>query len=189
MSRRKALQHEIDFRDRQTLIALVEKGRIRTDVGKKVMEELGFLVGMWNGGKSTRAVGLSITCGSYSTVRGIGRNCVLLDLPEELGDLQQWERVADVVVAVATSWEPDWAGVFAQNEMNRQKLSADVPLVDWMLYISKKLVADPRVPEALSIQPVNAIGWLVVVDEGPAEVDNSTHLGKVQAVEAALGIR
>jgi hypothetical protein len=40
------------------------KGRNRTDVGKEVIEKLGFSQGLWNA--KEKATDLSMTCGGYS---------------------------------------------------------------------------------------------------------------------------
>jgi hypothetical protein len=188
-SRRKAKQVEIDFKNKGCLLDLLERGRHRRDIGKEVMEDLGFHVGMWNGGKSTKMVGLNVTCGLYSTAPGLGGNCVVMDLPEELGDLQQTERIANVLVATATSWEPDWAGVFSLDAMNKRNFKPTAPFVDWMLYVSNKLVPNPRVPGPSLVKPVDAIGSLIVVQQEPVEAGNPVHLQRVRTVETALGIK
>src|SRR2546425_1147519 len=88
-SRRKATQNNIDFKNRDRLRALLERGMNRRDIGKEVMEDLGCSIGMWNGGMPTRAAGLKLTCGLFSTAPGLGGNSLVIDLPEELGGLQQ----------------------------------------------------------------------------------------------------
>jgi hypothetical protein len=142
-SRRKGKQAEIDFKNEAHLLDLLDRGRNRRDVGKEVMEDLGFRVGLWNGGKSAKMAGLSVTCGLYATVAGLGGNCLILDLPEDLGDLQQSERMASVLTLAATSWEPDWAGVFSVGAMNKRVYNPAVPFVDWMVYVSHKLAPAP----------------------------------------------
>jgi len=188
-SRRKAKQVEIDFKNKEALLALLERGRNRRDIGKEVIEDLGFHVGMWNGGKSVKMAGVNVTCGLYSTAPGLGGNCVVLDLPEELGDLQQAERMANVLIATAASWEPDWAGVFSLDAMNKRSFNPTVPFVDWMLYLSNKLAPNPTVPEPSSVKPVDALGSLIVVQPEPVEADNPVHLQRVKAIETALGIK
>ncbi len=188
-ARRKAKQTEIDFKNTDQLLGLLERGRNRKDIGKEVIEELGFNIGMWNGGKSAKMVGLSITCGLYSTAPGLGGNCVVIDLPEELAELQECERMVNVLVAVATSWEPDWAGVFTLDAMSMRKFNPAVPFVDWMIYVNNKLAINLNVPEPSVVRPVDRIGSLVVVQQEPVEADDPAHLQRVKVVEAALGIK
>lgn len=189
MSQRKGKHIAIDFKNTDRLLDLLERGRNRKDIGKEVMEELGFNVGMWNGEKSPKMVGLSITCGLFSTASGLGGNCVVIDLPEELGALQENEHMARVLVAVATSWEPDWAGVLSLDAMSKRKFSPVVPFVDWMLYVNNKLLLNPIMLEPTSITPVDVIGSLIVVQQARAEADNSAHWQSVKAVEMALGLK
>jgi hypothetical protein len=188
MSRSKAMEGQIDISDAATLLPVVEKGRNRKDVGGAVMEELGFHIGMWNGGKPEKSVGLDVICGSYTTVSGLG-NSVVIELPEELGDLRQPERMADLLLAVARSWEPDWGGVISRRSRNTRDLAPGMPLVDWMLYLSKKLAPNPIVPEPSSVRAVDPIGSLIVVQQEPVEAENPFHLRRVKAVETALGIQ
>jgi hypothetical protein len=187
-SRRTAKDAALDFKSQECLLNLLEDGRIRTDVGNEVLEELGFGIGLWNGCKAARMVGLRVTCGSNSSAEGVGDNCVVIDLPDELGELEQCERMAKLVVAMATSWEPDWCGVFSSNAMNERGFDPAIPFVDWMLYVSKGLLPNPTVPEPSSITSVEGIGSLVIIRPGPSK-EPSGHLRSVKAVERALGIQ
>jgi hypothetical protein len=188
-SRRDAKRSEIDFKSNHCLLDLLEKGRHRKDVGKEVMEDLGFLVCLWNGGEPPHEVGLKITCGLYSTVPGLGGNGVGIDLPEEFGDLRQSQRMANVLVAVATSWDPDWAGVISRKSRETRSFVPGKPFVDWMLYVSSRLVPNPTVPEPSSITPVDTLGSVIVVQQEPVKADSPADLQRVKAVEAALGIK
>lgn len=186
-SRRKGKQFEVDFKSEAHLLDLLERGRNRRDVGKEVMEDLGFRIGLWNGGKTVKMAGLSVNCGLYATVAGLGGNCLILDLPEDLGDLQRSERMADVLATVATSWEPDWAGVFSVDAMNTRGYNPVVPFVDWMVYVSLKLAPLPLA--VASAKAIDGMGTLVVVDRGPEVGETAGHLERVRAVEAGLGLR
>jgi hypothetical protein len=188
-SRRQAKQVEIDFKNKDCLLDLLEQGRNRTNVGKQVIEDLGFHVGMWNGGEPQKEVGLSVTCGLYSTAPGLGGNCVMIDLPEELGDLRQSQRMANVLVAVATSWEPDWAGVISRKSRETRSFVPGKPFVDWMLYLSSRLVPNPNVPVASSATPVGALGSVIVVQQESVKANSPADLQRVKAVETALGIK
>jgi hypothetical protein len=152
------------------------------------MEDLGFSVGIWNGGETSKMVGLRITCGLYSTAPGLGGNCVVIDLPEELGDLRQSERMANTLIAVARCWEPDWGGVISRKSRSTRKFVPGKPFVDWMLYISNKLMPNPKVPEPSLVKPVDAAGSLIIVQQEPVEADNAIHLQRVKTVEVALGL-
>ncbi|MFQ3591849.1 MAG: Imm52 family immunity protein [Gemmataceae bacterium] len=188
-SRRKAKQKEIDFKNITFLVDFLEKGRQRRDIRGEVMDELGFHVGMWNGAKSSKMVGLNITCGLYSTVPGIGGNCVIMNLPEELGDLIQASHMATVLAATATSWDPDWAGVMSLEGMSNRNFAADAPFVDWMLYLSNRLAHNLNVPKPSLIQQIDSIGWLIIVQQEPTEADNPVHLERIKSVQSVIGIK
>jgi hypothetical protein len=194
MSRRKAMQAEIDFRKKDYLLGMLEKGRNRTDIGKKVIEELGFSVWMWNGAAcDEKSVGLNVHCGSYTTGPAVG-NGVSIDLPEDLGDLRDAERMAKVLLAVARCWEPDTARVSTVQPIRAEDIVPGRPVegpkyFDWMVYVSNRLAPNPTVPEPSLVKPVDALGSLIIVQPEPVEADNPVHLQRVKAVEAALGIK
>lgn len=189
MSRRTAKRSEIEFRRKDCLIELLDRARNRKDIGKEIIDDLGFHIGIWNGGQSTRIVGLSITCGLYSTAPGLGGNCVVIDLPEELGELTCEGRMANVLVAVVASWEPNWTGVFSLEAMSKRTFDAGRPFIDWMLYLSYRLAPRPKVPAPSLVRPVDELGTLIMVHrEPPLDSNDPVHLERVRAVEAALGI-
>ena len=65
-SRKEALSLEVNS-DIATLQTLLLSGQHRTDVGQKIMENLGFLIGLWNGANNdAESAGLIISCGSYA---------------------------------------------------------------------------------------------------------------------------
>ena len=186
-SKRKAHQTEIDFGKKDDLIDLLDRGRHRRDSDKSVIDELGFHIGMWNGKKSTKMVGLSVTCGQYTTVPGLGGNSVLLELPEDLGALQDSDRVEKVLVAIAKCWEPDWAGVFSVDAMHSRDFSVAVPFVDWMVYVGSKKCEIPCLPSIFGVHKVNDHGSIIVVQAAPPQPDDVAHIEKVKAVELAIG--
>lgn len=187
MTRRKAKESEIDFRNKDRLVELLERGRNRQDIGKEVIEDLGFVIGMWNGDKSRKMVGLSITCGLFATTSGLGGNCVLLDLPEDLGGLVQCERVENVLTALVKCWEPEWAGVLSLEAMNAREFNAAIPFVDWMVYVSGMKCENPSLRGIFAVDKVNDQGSIIVVQPNPPQPDNAAHIERVKAVEAVIG--
>ena len=186
MSKRKAQQTQIDLGIKDELVDLLESGRHRCDSDKSVIDELGSHIGMWNGETSSKMVGLSVTCGQYSTVQGLGGNSVLLELPEDLDTLQQCDNMVKVLLAVANCWQPDWAGVFSVDAMVNRDFSVAVPFVDWMVYVGKKC-ENLSPPRAFAVHKVNEKGSIIVVQPNPPQPDNSAHIEKVKAIESFLG--
>src|SRR5580704_12438804 len=55
-SRKAALSKPAAVGDRQYLLKQLERGRNRRDTDRSVIEELGFLVGLWNGADDDHAI-------------------------------------------------------------------------------------------------------------------------------------
>lgn len=189
MSRRNAKQVAIDFSDTDCLVHLFEKGRHRRDDDKEIIEDLGFCVGLWNGEKSHRMAGLRITCGQYATVPGLGGNCILLNLPEKLGDLEHCDRMESVLTSVAKCWEPDWAGVFSLDAMDSRGFNTLTPFVDWMLYLSHKMWRTPQLPEPIIVHRVDDLGVTIVVQGPPPHHEDAAHIQRVREAELAIGLK
>jgi hypothetical protein len=185
-SRKQSLAKQADVGSQEYLLSLLDRGRRRRDTDKSAMDELGFGTGLWNGGSEGKEVGLMLTCGSYTSNPNLG-NCVTLNLPEHLGELGQSKRMAAVLVSVAAAWEPDWAGVMSTDAMNARNFNARVPFVDWMFYLSNRIV--PQVPllsPPAKVQQVERLGCVVVVQGEPTDPANPEHLQNIERVQAAL---
>lgn len=182
-SRRRALEKSADVGDPNYLRALLERGRHWTDMPRKLMKDLGFTFGLWNGQDETKSVGLSVTCGLYYEKL---TNCVTLHLPQGLGRLKDARRMRRVLSAVATTWEPDWAGVMSDEAMERRRFNPKRPFVDWMLYVSDKWL--PKIPtfEPPTTTEHLAAGTMIVVQEEPPDPCNPTHLENIKRVRATL---
>ncbi len=187
-SKREATQAKLDVGCVKALTDLLERGQNRRDVGGDVIADLGFHVGIWNGERSLKAASLSVTCGAYSSTQQFGNN-VLLDLPEDLGSLEQPERMQKVLAATAKAWEPDWAGVYSLDATNNRAFSPTAPLVDWMVYLSREEFPAPPAEQAMSVTQINDLGTLIVVSEHPCRPDDPSHQARVAAIESSIGIK
>lgn len=187
-TRRHALRRRVDCADPTALIKFMEGGRHLRDTSRTAIDDLGFHIGVWNGAaREEKEVGVSVTCGLYTPNPNL-RNCVVINLPEELGELQSSKQMTKLLAGVAKSWDPDWAGVISRESRSARGFDPAIPFVDWMLYISHRLVPNPTVPEPCEVKPINDIGSLIVVEHEPPKADNPTHLQRVRMVESALGI-
>lgn len=179
MSRKKAFEQKANVLDRTYLLKRLDRGRNRRDVGRTVIEELGFSVSWWNGRKETEAVGLSVACGLYSS--GMS-NCVTIDLPEHLGTLRSSDRMTDVLLGLAKAWEPEWAGVMSRDSMRQREYDAGRPFVDWMVFVPGKVGTVPPPGRLISTE----VGSVIVVKPDPPNVHDFQDLKLVQRVEALL---
>lgn len=110
-SRRDALTRRVVYQKKECLVDLLERGRNRGDADGKVIDDLGFDISVWNGASTRQSVGLSITCGLYwqSPHPNVSlTNCVVLDLPDDLGELRSSPRMARLLEVVVSCWEPEW---------------------------------------------------------------------------------
>lgn len=189
-SRKKALEKRADVGNLDGLLTLLNKGRHRRDMPRTVIEELGFSVGLWNGREEGKDVGLGITCGLYwvsPTPNASLSNCVTLNLPEDLGELKQVERMTRVLAVVARAWQPEWAGAMSRGAMNLRDFKSKKPFVDWMLYVSKSLMPRvPALPKPSTVRAVDGIGSIIVVQDEPPDPTNPEHVRNIQQVESAI---
>jgi hypothetical protein len=183
-SLRQSLQRPVEFRNKSALISLLERGRSRTDVGRQVMEELGFAFYLWNRREPGCELSLNGQCGVYSTYQG---NCTLLDLPEQLEIFRHPERMAGVLALAARAWEPDWAAVISRRSRDARNYVVGKPFVDWLIYLSNERAPNLKAAQAHTVERVDDIGWLIVVQREPVDPGNPEHMQRVTAIERALG--
>lgn len=182
-SRKQALQRPASVGSRVYWIGLLNRCRIVND-DKNVVEDAGFLISLWNGLDKDKSVTLTISCGSFS--KWLGNN-VAIDLPDNLSELRQTERMSDVLTAVVEAWEPEWAGVMSRSAMDARDFAASKPFVDWMLYLSNQLAPQiPKLPQPARAQQVGKIGSIIVVQPEPPAPANPDHLKNIQQADEAL---
>ena len=67
-SRKGALRHQVPI-DKDTLRNLLDKGRQYTDIPRKLMEDLGFSVGLWNGKTDEEGpAGFHVHCATRNSI-------------------------------------------------------------------------------------------------------------------------
>ncbi len=189
-SRKQALKSRADVQNRSYLVSLLDRGRCRRDVGRAVIEDLGFRVGLWNAGNGGDIASLNVTCGlfwSSPDPNSSVSNCVALDLPEHLGELRNAQHMARALGAVARAWDPDWAGVMSKDRMATRGFDASIPFVDWMLYVSKRLIPGvPRLNAPAVVQQLEELGSIIIAQDEPPVDSDSEHLQGVERVLAEL---
>jgi hypothetical protein len=107
-SRKEALEGEF-LVTREAVKQQLLKGRNRRDVGGEVIENLGFSLNLWNGGKDSQDVRFSIQCGTYAANPNLCNSC-LLNLPSEGLPRERVLRVDALLClmgAVVAGFDPD----------------------------------------------------------------------------------
>ncbi len=161
------------------------KGRNRTDVGKKVIEDLGFMQIVWNAKEG--ATRLHLSCGGYSPWGG--PNSCLLYPPRKGAIRERLLRapvLAEVLTSMATAWDPDFA-IASSTEMVDviQKRKREVR-VGWLTYLSRRLGKLPPLPAPVRIEPVGTLGWLLVLSSEPMTASNPEHVAFTARVRELL---
>ena len=181
-TRKLAIDRHVDPERLDDLLSILNRGRHRRKSGRSDDEELGFTFGLWNGWDGAKQATISVSCGSFSKWVG---NSVVLNFPADLGDLRNSERMAGILATVARVWEPDSAGVMLTAAVTVKNSTVALPIVDWMLYLSKSLA--PQLPALpAKVQTVDAIGSIIVVQDEPPDRTNPEHLQNISRVESAV---
>ncbi|WNG54367.1 hypothetical protein F0U59_05905 [Archangium gephyra] len=168
------------------LESLLLKGRNRTDVGREVIEDLGFSRIVWNAKKE--ATEIHLTCGGYSPWGG--PNLCLLNPPRQGAVRERLLRapvLAEVLTCMATAWDPDFA-MAGSTEMVRLMEAKDrvEVRVGWLTYLSRRLGNLPPLPAPVLIEPVGTLGWLLVLSPEPMTASNPEHVAFTARVRELL---
>jgi hypothetical protein len=161
------------------------KGRSRTDVGREVIEDLGFRRMVWNAKKE--ATDLHLSCGGYSPWGG--HNLCLLYPPRQGAVRERLLRapvLAEVLTCMATAWDPDYAMASSSQMVDLiQKRKLEVR-VGWLTYLSRRLGRLPPLPAPVRIEPVGALGWLLTLSPEPMTAGNPEHVALTARVRELL---
>jgi hypothetical protein len=164
---------------------LFHRGRNRTDVGKKVIEDLGFREYVWNAKKERTRLGFH--CGAYSPWGG--PNSCLLEPPHEGPVRERLLRapvLAEVLTSMATAWDPDFAVATSDELLDLiQKRKREVR-VGWLTYLSRRLGTVPPLPAPVHIEPVGAMGWLLILSPEPMTASHPEHVALTARVRELL---
>jgi hypothetical protein len=161
------------------------RGRNRTDVGKKVIEDLGFRQMVWNAKKESTYI--TTYCGGYSPWGG--PNSCLLE-PPRTGEVR--ERLlrapvlAEVLTSMATAWDPDFAMASSSEMVDLVEKRKREVRVGWLTYLSRRLGSLPPLPAPVRIEPVGTLGWLLILSPEPMTASNPEHVAFTSRVRELL---
>lgn len=187
-SKKKAMERPVDVHDLAVMTELLLKGRNRTDAGKKVIEELGFRVSVWNGAREYEdEAGASIGCGAYCKVAALAYpNSVSVRFPKDLREFADWRQMYKIMKFTAKVWEPDFLTVFSRDAADARE--STYPFVDWMLYLSQDHYQLPKSPPAAHVEQIDNLGTLIVVQDELPDPANEEHNQNIHQVRLALGL-
>jgi hypothetical protein len=169
--------------DKTYLRELLLRGRSWTDIGRKLMKQLGFNAWLYARSQQGDISELHIACGGYGPFVS---NVLTWYSVESVIRPIEVARYRSLLVAMADAWDPDWAGFISDETRDRRKFDARRPFVDWMVYVSHKWL-----PEPASFEPPASVehlsnGTLIVVQDSPPDPDNDEHQENIRRVEQAL---
>lgn len=182
-----ALRRPVTIRDRSRLVDMIKRGANRRDTDGGVIPELGFDVALWNGRDGGHAAGLSISSGLFTRRSGIV-NSVVLELPEGLIGAGMAHRAREILSCLVRCWEPDWAEIHSTEASRVCPFDAHIPLVDWMVFVSRKVRQVRAIPPPSSLVRIDDLGCLIVVQDEPVRTGSSADMANVRRVQRALGI-
>jgi hypothetical protein len=187
-SRKQMLQRPLEI-ELAPLQAYFQRNLMRDDM-RVPMEELGFSVGLWNGGSGDEDVNLYLACGGCCA--GLPNFCLMHPPHTEAG----LERAASgtvfsgVLRAMALGWDPDW-GV-AMSHAHRDLLSPpdskEDPgiLIGGVTYLARRLGTVPPLPAPVRIEPVAEQGTLLVLTPERFTASNPEHVALARRVRELL---
>jgi len=161
------------------------QSRNRTDVGKEVIEDLGFSRIMWNAKQG--ATDLHLSCGGYSPWGG--PNSCLLYPPRQGAVHERLLRapvLAEVLTSMATAWDPDFAMASSDEMVDLMEKGDFEVRVGWLTYLSRRLGRLPPLPAPVRIEPVGALGWLLILAPEPMVASNPEHVALTTRVRDLL---
>jgi len=164
---------------------LLLQSRNRTDVGKEVIEDLGFSRIMWNAKEG--ATDLHLSCGGYSPWGG--PNVCLLKPPRQGAVRERLLCVpvlAEVLTCMATAWDPDFAMASSSEMVDLVEKDGFEVRMGWLTYLSRRLGTLPPLPAPVRIEPVGTLGWLLVLSPEPMTASNPEHVAFTARVRELL---
>jgi hypothetical protein len=163
---------------------LLLQGRLRNDVDKGVIEDLGFSQMVWNTKKEATYV--SLRCGAYSPC---GHNSCLLESLSLKGLQERLLRaplLAEVLTSMATAWDPDFAMASSSQMVELMEKDGFEVRVGWLTYLSRRLGKLPPLPAPVRIEPVGTLGWLLVLSPERMTVSNPEHVAFTARIRELL---
>lgn len=150
-----------------SLTNLMLAGQNRHEVDRSPIPELGFRIGIWNGGDDLPA-NLMIGCGGYSPLVG---NALVLTLPVRdpvSAPLYEPSVLRSILAALVDPWQPDWA-VCTTNELRTAQTPAPrTPVIGWLTFLGPTRPV-PVSMETGVIEPHGA-GHLIMLGAQPDAV-------------------
>ena len=194
-SREEALTFEVnpDLVELQTLLLA---GRNRTDIGQRIMEDLGFHLELWNGASSdAETISLRVQCSSYTPRPGVNSCVIKLPYGETVRErLLRVPVLKKMMECVVSAWDPDWSAIMSRRYQNMVAFpSSNAPRMGWLVYLSSRRGIVPLLPPPTKVVPLGKQGTLVILTDecftasNPMHVEIASRVAKILAQAGLLG--
>lgn len=186
-SRKDDLKRRVQTNDRKAMEALLLKGRIYSDDGR-LMEDLGFQVGLWTGDQQGEVATLSVSCGSYALRPGIN-SCVIKPPPIGAGAsrILQVQLLTELVRCVVSAWEPNWGVVTSSDSRDLvYRPHKRSPVVGWLTYLSTTRGKVPSMELPVQIKSIGDLGVLIVITDDRFTIANPDQIALANQVARLL---
>jgi hypothetical protein len=94
--------------------------------------------------------------------------------------------LTEVLTSMATAWDPDFAMASSSEMVDLVEKKGGEVRVGWLTYLSRRLGTLPPLPAPVRIEPVGALGWLLVLSPEPMTASNSEHVAFTRRVRHLL---
>ena len=178
--------HPVNFHEREKIEELLKRGRNRTDLHKRVIEDLGFGFSVWTARPSARSTTVRIRCGVYAEMMS---NYCLLYPPREGETSERMLSIPALVqmlTCMATAWDPDWGVVTSPQSRELIREEDQGTDVGWMTYFARRRGTVPPLPTPVRIEPVGTLGTLVILTPERFTASNPEHIALGRRVRALL---
>ncbi|ETW23722.1 hypothetical protein MGAST_12635 [Mycobacterium gastri 'Wayne'] len=155
-SKREAIAKPMVTTNHADLVQRLLDGRHRTDIGRQIMEDMGYSVYWWNGAEDNQA---AANLNIHIAASALG-NHVVLDLPESNAVPSLYTRdIAQKILHIFVDiFEPDSA-LWSNDELLAKQKEPDRPTEDGRGYVSGQLIGQPA-------------GWAIYLnDSNPVKFD------------------
>lgn len=172
--------------DGRELEELFRRGRNRTDVGKKIIEDLGFDLMVWtrNGEDDTR---VDINCGVYTP---FSSNICVVNLPAEgasAARILTTSILTKVLTCMVAAWDPEWAVATSHPVRDLVlKPQTNEDAVGWLMYCANRRGKIPPLPAPVRIERIQDKGTLITLSEERFTASNPEYVALAVRVHELL---
>ncbi|WP_157137826.1 Imm52 family immunity protein [Herbaspirillum lusitanum] len=145
----------------ESLLGLLSSGRNRRDGDGSSIDNLGYRISLWNGGDTTTAASIMITCGLYAGTVGLS-NAAVLRLPVKF-DIFSRNCAEALMRNFILAWDPDWVVLASSSNLARIDTG---PFLDQGVYIRASMYSEFVAPQKAIVRKLENGVLYLRADQG-----------------------